>query len=148
MFCATFVVIVTLLCVQCACVFPSSAHISFCLFVCVCIESVQKQCVRTMYANENVGVPVDDNTLSVSNTAMSYSGGVLTMTFTRPMNSGHNPIGPDAPNPFQQPLLMWGLGPAPNLCTDAPNYHGFNRGVHPVSYLNPTGFFPPVQQCH
>ena len=49
------------------------------------------------------------------------------------------------PVPQEQPIIMWAVGAAPATCTDPPEYHGNNRGVHMASFFNPTETFPPVQ---
>lgn len=107
-------------------------------------------CVRTMFANAAVGTPVDDSTLTITNSSVEYSGGVLTLSFTRPLNSGHNPLPVvDPALPQARPLLMWATGAtaANATCATVPGYHRAARGLHSVWFPDGTLTFPDVMAC-
>jgi hypothetical protein len=101
-----------------------------------------------MYAAESVGLPVDDSALVLSNTGAVYNNGMLSLSFTRALNSGHNPLPNNVTaSPFDEPMFMWAIGNAPSSCTGSPSYHGYNRGVHIVSVVQPQLTFPDIQVC-
>ena len=102
-----------------------------------------------MYSDEGVGTPVDDSTLEIFDSAVSFSDGMMTLEFTRVLNTGHNPLFPvDPSDPLQYSVLLWGIGPSTGSCWSPPMYHDNKRGIHPVSFTNPSLTFPAVMKCN
>jgi len=108
-------------------------------------------CVRSMYVPYYVGPPVDDNSMTLSNTDVIVENNRLTVQFTRPLDSGHHNITVTSNIPGQPGVYffqtMWAIGEAPSSCTGTPNYHGNNRGLRVIDWYNPSSIFPDFMKC-
>lgn len=109
-------------------------------------------CVRPMYAAQPFGTPADNPDFELSNTKVAYDGknGILTFSFTRPLETGHTPIPvTDKVSPLATQFI-WAIGEegtAPTDCTGAPGYHGMLRGYRAINWANPTVVIPDYRKC-
>ena len=99
-------------------------------------------CLRAMYVPYYVGVPVDDDSMSLSNRAVKYGDGVLTVSFTRPFQTGHHNI--TGGSNF---TIYWAFGNAPHNCSQPPSYHFNNRGVRVIDWKEPHRVLPAFMKC-
>merc|ERR1712137_148466 len=110
--------------------------------------SSNSSCVRSMYVPYYVGPPVDDDSMTISNTDVIVGDDRLTVKFTRPFDTGHHniTISNNGPKPGKPGVYffqtMWAIGESPNTCTGTPNYHGNNRGLRVIDWMNPSSIFP------
>jgi hypothetical protein len=98
-----------------------------------------------MYSSKLVGTPDPNPMLSIANGTVSYANGYLTVTFTRPYNSGKSPL-----DPKQEAPIIWAVGPAYvplSSCSSSPPYHGFNRGMRFAYFPNPELTLPESHKC-
>ncbi len=98
-----------------------------------------------LYAAHPVGTPIANPALTVTNTSVQYSDGVLTVTFARRFNSGQSPI-----DPSQETPVIWAVGPSYvplSSCDASPPYHNFNRGIRFVAFAQPDAVLPDSHKC-
>jgi hypothetical protein len=113
------------------------------------VASNGESCVQSLYAEEYVGPPTSINaTLDITDPAASYAAGRVSVSFTRPVKSGHNPLQLH-PSPESVPfLLMYATGPGPyNDCVAMPGYHQNTRGFSSVDWVNPSTVFDDAKRC-
>lgn len=109
-------------------------------------------CVRAMYVEGKFSTPVDNAKLNLSDTSVSYSDGVLSFTYTRPLAAGFQPMAPHAATlqyhlAFAQGNVQLAQGSQAGSCTDVPQYHGILRGMHGTNFFEPGATFADFQKC-
>jgi len=111
-------------------------------------------CVRSMYAQQYIGTPVDNPSQVISKTSVTIEvqTNTLTVAFTRPWSTGAWDLskGPLFPSPEQgggYPIVAFALGRAGSTCSEAPQYHGGARGVHGFYWPDPLQALPESMYC-
>eukprot|EP00730_Choanoeca_flexa_P019144 TRINITY_DN9341_c0_g1_i2.p1 TRINITY_DN9341_c0_g1~~TRINITY_DN9341_c0_g1_i2.p1 ORF type:complete len:374 (+),score=41.18 TRINITY_DN9341_c0_g1_i2:58-1179(+) len=104
-------------------------------------------CIRTMYAEQPVGTPIDSH-FNISKQRISATDGVLSLSFTRPLTTGHTSI-PTEPQPLPNPSnqIMWAIGAAPTSCSGLPGYHFSDRGARAMDWTSADAMFSDSLKC-
>ena len=102
-------------------------------------------CLRTMYAAEYVGTPVDSDSMTIFHPLVGVDQGQRFVSFTRPLQTGnHNITDGIGLDPF---TIMWASGAAPSNCVNNPSYHANIRGVRCINWEFPSTVFPDFMKC-
>ena len=104
-------------------------------------------CVRSMYAEEFVGTPVDnEKNQTLTNRELMYANGTVNIRFTRPWNTGHHNLAQYTLWP-NLPVVSWAIGAAGASCTDSPHYHFGKRGTYGMWWQSPSAALPAYLKC-
>lgn len=105
-------------------------------------------CVRSMTASNYVGAPQDSNLVPLTNTAITYSNGILSLQFNRKTTDGNNPIPLNPPDMPPGYCLIWAIGVnVLNSCSNDQAYHSSTRGYRIINIMNPSLTLDEYRKC-
>jgi len=102
-------------------------------------------CVVSLYSDKVTGAPGLSDDQVITNTATSYEDGILSVSWTRPFDTGHHTIKPGHAN-----QIIWSSGSVKvqDTCEDSSwNYHSNLRGRRYLQWDNGPATFADELKC-
>eukprot|EP01031_Cornospumella_fuschlensis_P024943 gene24941-30136_t len=106
--------------------------------------------VRVLYAEEYTGAPVPSDALKISEAAVQFSDGFVTMSFTRPLVGGymHTQYGSDASIVSGDCDILWAVGSDVTAGNEVQlDYHFNQRGLRVVDWVSPEIAMAEAWKC-